>query len=61
MARKFINLPFPITMAVLPHKLYSVEISLLAKEKGKSVILHLPLEPIKETKEDKGTIKEKMR
>lgn len=45
-AHRFITLPFPLTVAVLPHKTYSVEIATLANEAGKGVILHLPMEPL---------------
>jgi polysaccharide deacetylase 2 family uncharacterized protein YibQ len=44
-ARKFIALPYPIAFAVLPYEPYSREVARLAKEHGKVVLLHMPMEP----------------
>jgi polysaccharide deacetylase 2 family uncharacterized protein YibQ len=39
----FVDLPFPVTIAVLPRLPYSREAADLAKQKGKGVILHQPM------------------
>jgi len=44
-AKKFIDLPYPIALAVLPYEPYSREVARLAKEHGKVVLLHMPMEP----------------
>lgn len=45
-ARQFASLPFPITMSVLPFLAHSDSIAKLVHQKGKEVILHLPMEPL---------------
>jgi len=44
-AKKFLELPYPIALAVLPYEPYSREVARLAKEHGKVVLLHMPMEP----------------
>lgn len=44
-ARKFINLPFPMTLAVLPHLPHTREVAALAAAHGHEVLLHMPMEP----------------
>ena len=44
--RKFIALPVPLTMSVLPHVHASKEIADEAKSAGKGVMLHLPMETL---------------
>lgn len=42
--RPFVELPFPLTVSVLPHLPYSREVSELVYSSGKRVFLHLPME-----------------
>ena len=44
--RKFIALPVPLTMSVLPHVAYGSTISQEARSAGKGVMLHLPMETV---------------
>jgi polysaccharide deacetylase 2 family uncharacterized protein YibQ len=44
-AKKFIELPIPVTLSILPHQRYSREIGDLAHARHRQVILHLPMEP----------------
>ena len=44
-ARKISNLSVPIALAVLPHCPFSREVTRLAREKNREILLHLPMEP----------------
>jgi hypothetical protein len=44
-ARKFVELPLPLTFSILPHQQYSQEIAEFAHAHHRQVILHLPMEP----------------
>jgi uncharacterized protein len=44
-ARKFLEVPLPVTFSVLPHQRFSKEIAQLAHENHRQVVLHLPMEP----------------
>lgn len=44
-AKKFVELPIPVTLSVLPHLRHSREVAELAHEHHRQVILHLPMEP----------------
>ena len=46
LAEKFIGLKAPLTLAILPHSPYQEAIARLAKEHGREIMLHLPMEPI---------------
>lgn len=46
-AKAFLNVPFPIAIAILPRLRYSGSISKAAKKAGKPVLLHLPLEALR--------------
>ena len=43
-ARTILDLPFPLTLSVLPHKDHSAQIAEEAFRRGDQVILHLPME-----------------
>lgn len=45
-ARRLAALPVPVTFAVLPHQEHTAEITALARERGLSIMLHLPMEPV---------------
>jgi polysaccharide deacetylase 2 family uncharacterized protein YibQ len=44
--KKLINSSFPITLAFLPHGLFTEEEMLDAKSKGKEIMLHQPMQPV---------------
>lgn len=44
-ARRFIDMEEPLSFAILPYAPYSKQIAALAKERGKEVLLHVPMEP----------------
>lgn len=39
------NIKQPITLAILPNEMYSINVANMAKSRGFEIILHLPLEP----------------
>ena len=45
MASKFLRIESPLSYSVLPHSPFQKKIASLAHEKGKDVLLHLPMEP----------------
>jgi uncharacterized protein len=45
MARRFLELPIPITFSILPFQRYSQDIADLAHAHHRQIILHLPMEP----------------
>ncbi len=45
-AQEFIDLQAPLTLSFLPQAPHAKEMALLAREKGKEIILHLPMEPL---------------
>jgi len=44
--KKFLTLPFPLAIAVLPQLSYSVESAKLIHGAGKTVMVHMPMEPL---------------
>jgi hypothetical protein len=44
--RPFLDLPFPMAIAVLPQLPYSIESALAAAAAGKEVLLHQPMQPV---------------
>lgn len=55
-ARRFIDLPVPFTLAVLPGLPWSGELASLARARGKETILHQPMEAVTAEKPDPGII-----
>lgn len=53
-AKKFVSLPFHVSLSVLPHQLHSREIVDLAHARGRETLLHLPMEPLRYPKENPG-------
>jgi uncharacterized protein len=45
-AKRFLEIPIPITFSILPHQQYSQEIAEMAHGQHRQVILHLPMEPL---------------
>jgi hypothetical protein len=45
-ARRLAALPAPVTFAVLPHQDHTADVVALAKSRGLSLMLHLPMEPV---------------
>lgn len=45
LAKRFVKLPFPVGIAILPHLKYSEATARLASSYGKTVFLHFPMEP----------------
>lgn len=54
--RRFLDLPGPITFAVLPQRRHSEEAARLVAEAGHETIMHLPMEPIGEQNPGEGAI-----
>lgn len=44
-AERIMNLDYPITVSILPFLPYSSTVAQMAREKNKTVLLHLPMEP----------------
>lgn len=44
-AQAFLDLPLPITPAILPHLPMSAQVAHLARERGREFLLHLPMQP----------------
>lgn len=53
-AKKFLNIPLPITFSVLPFRPHSEDIVRLARSHGHEVILHLPMQPQEYPRIDPG-------
>lgn len=45
-ARTLLSIPAPINFSILPHLAHSEKIAKMATAKGKTVLLHLPMEPL---------------
>lgn len=58
--RQLVALPIPLTMSVMPHVRYSTQISQLAADAGKGVMLHLPMEPLSHKRSGEGEIETAM-
>lgn len=58
--RGFVELPVPITLAVLPHVAYAKAVANQAASAGKDVILHLPMEASGDSDPGPGTLKIEM-
>jgi len=54
--RGFVDLPFPVTLSVLPHVRYGPAIAREADAAGKGVMLHLPMETVSGRDPGPGTI-----
>jgi polysaccharide deacetylase 2 family uncharacterized protein YibQ len=54
--RGFVDLPFPVTLSVLPHVRYGPAIAREAEAAGKGVMLHLPMQTISGQYPGPGTI-----
>ncbi|MCX7822513.1 MAG: divergent polysaccharide deacetylase family protein [Syntrophobacterales bacterium] len=44
-ARKFLELPYPMAFAVLPYESYSREVAKMIRKNGRVLLLHMPMEP----------------
>jgi len=53
-AKKFLLLPFPVALSILPYQTHSREIAELAHSHGREVLLHCPMEPLRYPKADPG-------
>ena len=54
LARRVANIPYPITAAILPYTPYDSETYNILKNASKTVLLHLPMEPLSYPKVDPG-------
>jgi len=55
-SKRFLELPIPLTLAVMPSLPYSADLAQLAHSKGKCVILHQPMEALNETMTEAGLV-----
>jgi len=54
-AKKFLNVPLPLSFAILPNQRHTAEIAELAHAHHREVLLHLPMEPQGYPKVDPGS------
>jgi polysaccharide deacetylase 2 family uncharacterized protein YibQ len=45
-ASPFMEMPYPVALSILPGRPFSEELAAEALEKGKTILLHLPMEPM---------------
>ncbi|MFA5099613.1 MAG: divergent polysaccharide deacetylase family protein [Candidatus Omnitrophota bacterium] len=50
------QIPYPLTLSVLPNLPYSLKVANALHERGFEIILHLPMEPLQKVKLEKNTI-----
>jgi len=50
----FLNIPFPITFAIIPGTDYAQQIAKKAHEAGYDILIHLPMEPLRSKVEQDG-------
>jgi polysaccharide deacetylase 2 family uncharacterized protein YibQ len=53
-ARPFIEMDFPVALSVLPGRPFSSNLASEAAERGKTILLHLPMEPVGYPEVDPG-------
>ncbi len=46
LAKKFMELPFPVIFSILPQTIYATQTATIAHEKGFPIFLHQPMEPM---------------
>jgi polysaccharide deacetylase 2 family uncharacterized protein YibQ len=54
LARELADIPYPITMAIIPHTKFASETAKIGREKGKTIFLHQPMQPVSYPKTDPG-------
>jgi polysaccharide deacetylase 2 family uncharacterized protein YibQ len=59
--KRAIELPAPLTYSVLPHTSYSQQLARLAHDKGKQVMLHLPMSNVQEYPLGPGALTAKLK
>ncbi|HEY3998119.1 MAG TPA: divergent polysaccharide deacetylase family protein [Candidatus Xenobia bacterium] len=59
-AEGFIHAPLPLTLSVLPKLAYTERIADEGSRNGKTIMLHLPMEPVSDRNPGPGTIKTSM-
>ncbi len=52
-----VDIPAPITLAILPHTIFAAELAENANKSGKEVMLHLPLQSVRHHVHTPGTLK----
>ena len=52
--KKALNIPYPLTFAILPFRRYSRECAAMARGRGFDMIVHMPMEPDGYPREDPG-------
>ncbi len=45
MAKRFLSIPYPIAFSVLPYEPHTAEVASMIKERGRVLLLHMPMEP----------------
>lgn len=52
--QQFLNVPFPITFAIIPGTQYAKQVAEKAHDSGFDILIHLPMEPISSKVENNG-------
>jgi len=54
LAKELASMPYPVTMAIIPHTRYASQTAKIARKNGKTVFLHQPMQPVSYPKTDPG-------
>lgn len=54
LAKELASIPYPITMAIIPHTKYASETAKIGKAASKTIFLHQPMQPVSYPKTDPG-------
>jgi polysaccharide deacetylase 2 family uncharacterized protein YibQ len=54
LAQRIVDIPFDLTLSILPYQIYSQDVLAMARRNGKEVMLHMPMEPLDYPSTDPG-------
>jgi len=54
LAKELADIPYPLTMAIIPHTKFAAETAKIGRGKGKTIFLHQPMQPVSYPKTDPG-------